>query len=80
MPRGERPLENGPLREFAAGLRELRIGAGSPTYRELSASNYGTVFDWPTDEAIRSRTCPSATMLPQDWDKWFPGIDYRSPC
>ncbi|MFC0429714.1 WD40 repeat domain-containing protein [Kutzneria buriramensis] len=36
MPRGERPLDNGPLREFAAGLRELRIGAGNPTYRELS--------------------------------------------
>lgn len=36
MPRAERPLENGPLRDFAAGLRQMRIDAGSPTYRELS--------------------------------------------
>jgi hypothetical protein len=36
VPRAERPLENGPLRDFAAGLRQLRIDAGSPTYRELS--------------------------------------------
>ncbi|GAA3439977.1 hypothetical protein BJ998_006906 [Kutzneria kofuensis] len=37
MPRAERPLENGPLRDFAAGLRRLRIDAGSPPYRELGA-------------------------------------------
>ena len=37
MPRGERPLDGGPLREFAAGLRQLRVDAGSPTYRELGA-------------------------------------------
>ncbi|MFC0542264.1 nSTAND1 domain-containing NTPase [Kutzneria chonburiensis] len=36
MPRAERPLENGPLREFAAGMRQLRIDAGSPPYRELA--------------------------------------------
>ena len=37
MGRREAPVPDGPLREFALGLRELRVGApGSPTYRELS--------------------------------------------
>lgn len=38
MARRERPLdtEEGPLPEFAAGLRQLRQKAGSPTYRALA--------------------------------------------
>jgi transcriptional regulator with XRE-family HTH domain len=38
MPRRERPLDagDGPLRELAAGLRQLRQKAGNPTYRELA--------------------------------------------
>ncbi|MGI5430422.1 XRE family transcriptional regulator [Streptomyces sp. CA-179760] len=38
MPRGERPLEagDGPLLEFAAGLRRLRQKAGNPPYRTLA--------------------------------------------
>ncbi|QUH03946.1 helix-turn-helix domain-containing protein [Saccharopolyspora erythraea] len=36
MPRPERPLDNGPLAEFAAELRLLREKAGSPRYRELA--------------------------------------------
>ncbi|BCL27209.1 XRE family transcriptional regulator [Streptomyces aurantiacus] len=38
MPRRERPLDagDGPLREFAAGLRKLRHKAGNPPYRELA--------------------------------------------
>ncbi|MFG2133196.1 XRE family transcriptional regulator [Streptomyces sp. NPDC048751] len=38
MPRKERPLstEDGPLREFATGLRQLRQKAGNPPYRRLS--------------------------------------------
>ncbi|MFJ4774009.1 hypothetical protein ACIP88_33705 [Streptomyces uncialis] len=38
MPRREKPLESGddPLLQFAADLRRLRQGAGSPTYRTLA--------------------------------------------
>ncbi|MES4902006.1 MULTISPECIES: XRE family transcriptional regulator [unclassified Streptomyces] len=38
MPRRERPLEpgDGPLVEFAAGLRQLRQKAGNPPYRKLA--------------------------------------------
>ncbi|MFD9871043.1 XRE family transcriptional regulator [Streptomyces niveus] len=38
MPRRERPLDavNGPLPEFAEGLRQLRRKAGNPPYRELA--------------------------------------------
>ncbi|WP_328497349.1 XRE family transcriptional regulator [Streptomyces sp. NBC_00414] len=38
MPRRERPLDadEGPLAEFATGLRELRRAAGSPPYRTLA--------------------------------------------
>ncbi|MFM9553920.1 XRE family transcriptional regulator [Streptomyces caniscabiei] len=38
MPRRERPLDggDGPLVEFAAGLRQLRRKAGNPPYRELA--------------------------------------------
>lgn len=36
MGRLERPLDEGPLREFAQGLRDLRAAVGSPTYRELA--------------------------------------------
>ncbi|MGW0331735.1 nSTAND1 domain-containing NTPase [Streptomyces sp. NPDC003011] len=38
MPRRERPLdpEEGPLAEFAAGLRQLRRKAGNPPYRRLA--------------------------------------------
>ncbi|MFC9502585.1 XRE family transcriptional regulator [Streptomyces sp. NPDC057002] len=38
MPRGERPLEagDGPLLEFASGLRRLRQKAGNPPYRTLA--------------------------------------------
>ncbi|GHH80954.1 nSTAND1 domain-containing NTPase [Streptomyces capitiformicae] len=38
MPRKERPLDagNGPLLEFAAGLRRLRKQAGNPPYRKLA--------------------------------------------
>ncbi|MHC3467502.1 nSTAND1 domain-containing NTPase [Streptomyces sp. 7R007] len=38
MPRRERPLDagDGPLREFAAGLRRLRRKAGNPPYRRLA--------------------------------------------
>ena len=36
MGRLERPLDEGPLRAFAQGLRDLRVAAGSPTYRELA--------------------------------------------
>ncbi|MGW0648461.1 nSTAND1 domain-containing NTPase [Streptomyces umbrinus] len=38
MPRRERPLDagDGPLPEFAAGLRQLRQKAGSPPYRKLA--------------------------------------------
>lgn len=38
MPRRERPLntEDGPLTEFAAGLRRLRRKAGNPPYRTLA--------------------------------------------
>jgi len=37
MPRPERPLDPqaGPVESFAADLRRLRHGAGSPTYRRL---------------------------------------------
>ncbi|CAL9471349.1 nSTAND1 domain-containing NTPase [Streptomyces sp. enrichment culture] len=39
MSRKERPLDagDGPLREFAAGLRQLRRKAGNPGYRTLAA-------------------------------------------
>ena len=41
MARKERPLPEGPLRDFAAGLRALREETGQPTYRELSRrANY----------------------------------------
>ncbi|WP_456340556.1 helix-turn-helix domain-containing protein, partial [Streptomyces ipomoeae] len=38
MPRRERPLDagDGPLVEFAAGLRQLRRKAGNPPYRRLA--------------------------------------------
>ncbi|MFC8663909.1 XRE family transcriptional regulator [Streptomyces sp. NPDC057199] len=38
MPRKERPLDagDGPLLEFAAGLRQLRQKAGGPSYRKLA--------------------------------------------
>lgn len=38
VPRPERPLDPaaGPVQELAAGLRELRRGAGNPGYRELA--------------------------------------------
>ncbi|MGY0064969.1 nSTAND1 domain-containing NTPase [Streptomyces sp. LZ34] len=38
MPRRERPLESeeGPLLEFASGLRQLRQKAGNPPYRKLA--------------------------------------------
>lgn len=36
MGRREKPLADGPLREFAEDLRTLRVQAGNPTYRELS--------------------------------------------
>ncbi|MDT0320233.1 helix-turn-helix domain-containing protein [Streptomyces millisiae] len=38
MGRPERPLDpaTGPIARFAAGLRELRHAAGSPSYRELA--------------------------------------------
>lgn len=36
MGRRERPLVDGPLRDFAMGLRALRVAAGNPTYRALS--------------------------------------------
>lgn len=34
--RRETPVPDGPLHDFAQGLRRLRAQAGSPTYRELS--------------------------------------------
>lgn len=38
MGRPERPLDyDGPISEFARGLRDLRAQAGSPSYRELAA-------------------------------------------
>src|SRR5262245_43891749 len=36
MGRREREIPDGPLRDFAMGLRALRIAAGSPTYRAMS--------------------------------------------
>ena len=36
MGRLERSLDEGPLKGFAQGLRDLRVAAGSPTYRELA--------------------------------------------
>lgn len=35
MGRREEPLSDGPLRDFAQSLRDLRTAAGSPTYRAL---------------------------------------------
>jgi hypothetical protein len=75
---GEHELDR--VAAFANGLPQLHA-FGFDQSGDLVASNYDNVFEWPTDEArIRSLACPSATMPPQDWDKWFPGIDYRSPC
>lgn len=42
MPRPERALDpaGGPVPQFAAGLRHLRLLAGNPTYRQMSQTAY----------------------------------------
>ncbi|WP_433261263.1 hypothetical protein ACQPZF_26330 [Actinosynnema sp. CS-041913] len=59
MPRGERPLDpgDGPLLRFAADLRRLRVQAGNPTYRKLSAAVHYSVAT--LSEAASGRKLPS---------------------
>ncbi|TDC10270.1 XRE family transcriptional regulator [Streptomyces sp. 8K308] len=59
MGRPERPLDpsTGPIARFAAGLRELRHAAGSPSYRELARrSNYSVTT---LSEAAGGRRLPT---------------------
>jgi hypothetical protein len=57
MPRPERPLDAGPLSRFAAGLRDLRQGAGGMTYRAMAKeANYSATV---LSEAAAGRRLPT---------------------
>ncbi|MER5645884.1 hypothetical protein [Streptosporangium sp. NPDC002524] len=79
MGRPERALdpENDPLHRFAAELRELRVGAGKPSYRELSRRTHFSVT--ALSEAAGGGTLPSLPVTlayveacggdPEEWGK-----------
>jgi tetratricopeptide (TPR) repeat protein/DNA polymerase III delta prime subunit len=56
-PERKLPGENTPLTEFASALRALRLAAGSPSYRELSATTHYSVASLA--RAADGRTLPS---------------------
>ncbi|MCX2969551.1 MULTISPECIES: nSTAND1 domain-containing NTPase [Streptomyces] len=62
MPRGERPLDEGssPLLEFAAELRRLRRGAGTPSYRELARRAHYSIAT--LSEAAGGRKLPTLAV------------------
>jgi WD40 repeat protein len=62
MPRGERPVEgeHSGVVEFAAGLRELRVKAGSPTYRVLAGRAHYSAAS--LSEAASGKRLPSLAV------------------
>ncbi|CAM04110.1 WD-40 repeat-containing protein [Saccharopolyspora erythraea NRRL 2338] len=82
MPRPERPLDNGPLAEFAAELRRLREKAGSPRYRELAQRTHYSVST--LSEAAGGKRLPTLAVTlayvqacggeRQEWEQRWQGV------
>jgi hypothetical protein len=75
---GEHQID--PVAAVPTGLRDVRalqFAAGGAVY----AATGSGLSVWPTDaSAIRFRACEFGHLQQREWDNYFPGFDYRSPC
>ena len=48
---------------------------------DLYMSTTTGLYVWPTNpDKIRVQECEVGKMLPESWNVYFPGFDYRTPC
>jgi hypothetical protein len=75
---GEHQID--PVTVVQTGLRDVRALQFAPG-GDLYAATGDGLSVWPTDATgILSRSCQFGRLQPWQWNNYFPGFDYRSPC